>query len=442
MKKKEPFERTKVVIRHLPPSLSQIHLFSQFDHLFSHRYDWFCFCPGKSSKKHQRYSLAYVNFKSPGDVLEFAEFFHGHIFVNEKGARFKATVEYAPSQRVPKPSTVKNSREGSIYEVENPPSSETHLERKEAEPSAAKEMPITTPLMEFVRQKRAAKGGNQGSSAAIKGSKRAGSASLNEHGSCATKRGAQKKKGSTKKSNQNSKSAILVAPRREDQLATLSGKEISEIASVSSVEGCDLKITLTSDYGKKKILLLKGKDREISDVSVGLSQQHGNSPVSTAPKQKQRFKSSERLTKSILLNNEAHETQSSTAIKPQHKSQNSNSDGKFKDRHSLGYSSEKKEKITRRNKDRPDHGFQNPSCHSDVPHDNKEQLTYTVLQNTGFHSGFIKGSNRHLRHHAAPHRMKGDCFMTSEQKSSKKRGASGYAVHEKQMWVQKSSAGS
>ncbi|CAN1235625.1 Regulator of nonsense transcripts UPF3 [Linum perenne] len=46
--KKEVYERTKVVVRHLPPSLSRSELFTDFDHLFSDRYNWVSFRPGKS----------------------------------------------------------------------------------------------------------------------------------------------------------------------------------------------------------------------------------------------------------------------------------------------------------------------------------------------------------------------------------------------------------
>lgn len=37
------------------------------------------------SHKSQRYSRAYIDFTNPEDVVEFAEYFDGHIFVNEKG---------------------------------------------------------------------------------------------------------------------------------------------------------------------------------------------------------------------------------------------------------------------------------------------------------------------------------------------------------------------
>lgn len=37
------------------------------------------------SLKNQHHSRAYIDFNRPEDVVEFAEFFDGHIFVNEKG---------------------------------------------------------------------------------------------------------------------------------------------------------------------------------------------------------------------------------------------------------------------------------------------------------------------------------------------------------------------
>jgi hypothetical protein len=71
---------------------------------------WKCFC----SHKRQVHSRAYINFKKPEDVIDFYEVFNGHIFVNEKGAQYKALVEYAPHQRVPKPRSKKDVREGTI----------------------------------------------------------------------------------------------------------------------------------------------------------------------------------------------------------------------------------------------------------------------------------------------------------------------------------------
>lgn len=59
----------RICASHLLRELSYIYCFLK----------WFC------SLKHQSYSRAYIDFKKPEDVIEFAEFFDGHLFVNEKG---------------------------------------------------------------------------------------------------------------------------------------------------------------------------------------------------------------------------------------------------------------------------------------------------------------------------------------------------------------------
>lgn len=44
---KGPLDRTKVVLRHLPPAISQATLMEQIDVAFSGRYNWVSFRPGK-----------------------------------------------------------------------------------------------------------------------------------------------------------------------------------------------------------------------------------------------------------------------------------------------------------------------------------------------------------------------------------------------------------
>ncbi|XP_056162687.1 regulator of nonsense transcripts UPF3-like [Syzygium oleosum] len=171
--KKRPLDRTKVVWRHLPPSITRAFLTEQIDSVFSGRYCWVSFRPGKSSQKRHTFSRAYIKFERLEDVTEFAGFFDGHVFVNEKGAQFKTIVEYAPFQRVPAQRLRKDSREGTLITdpeyieflkllvtpVENLPSVEIQLGRREGEGSGAAEgVPIvTTPLMDYVRRKRASK---------------------------------------------------------------------------------------------------------------------------------------------------------------------------------------------------------------------------------------------------------------------------------------------
>ncbi|XP_048439176.1 regulator of nonsense transcripts UPF3 isoform X3 [Pyrus x bretschneideri] len=518
---KEPLVRTKVLIRHLPPSLSQSDLLHQIDHQLADRYNWLCFRPGKNSQKNQRYSRAYIDFKRPEDVFEFAEFFDGHMFVNEKGAQFKAIVEYAPSQRVPKPSTKKDGREGTIYKdpdyleflkliampVEHLPSAEIQLERKEAEQAGgAKEAPIVTPLMEYVRQKRAVGSGTQVSSVVRKVRRRVGAASVSKRGSPSTKRVSEKKKyiikDGTKQTSRRDKSTFNVVPRREDQLARSSGKETLEN---------EIGIPVISDSGKKKILLIKGKEREIPPAE-GMSQL-GSSPVSHAPKQNQRREAPGRMIRSILLNNEGRQSQTSTETQPQQKIQSLNSDVKQvsrpsnaklglngqvstnelnsmssegnrkratvdrftkKDLHSTTSVSERQEKNTR-NKDRPDRGVWAPLRRADSSRASDEHLPSSGVQRpqliydsfeghgegkddssygsrtgevinptSGRNSSHVdNGSHRHFGRHGSAHNMKDDGSVNVGEGKPSKRGASVQGTPEqKQVWVQKSSSGS
>ncbi|KAA8545457.1 hypothetical protein F0562_020241 [Nyssa sinensis] len=442
---KGPLDRTKVVLRRLPPAISQSALMEQIDGRFAGRYIWVSFRPGKNSQKHQLYSRAYIDFKRPEDVIEFAEFFDGHVFVNEKGTQFKTIVEYAPSQRVPKLWSKKDGREGTILKdpgylefleflakpVENLPSAEIQLERKEAERAgAAKDAPIVTPLMDFVRQKRAVKGGSRRSLSNGKLTRRTGGASSGSPSSASSKRGSEKRRISTtmyvlrdtaKSTSGKNKSTNILVPKRDDQpfsesvtFAAASGTEVLE--EEHGVSG-------TADIGKKKILLLKGKEKEIPYVSGGMTlQQTAASPVKKSPgstlKQNQRREASGRIIRSILLNKDARQSQSSSVVQSEQQIQTSNLEKDkrpprplnvqlfFKDTNGaqedkvgndlLGFSSEKQEKRTR-NKDRPDRGVWTPLRRSDGSHASDESLQSSTSQAAQLLPDFSEGSHGELK---------------------------------------------
>ncbi|KAE8705156.1 hypothetical protein F3Y22_tig00110430pilonHSYRG00339 [Hibiscus syriacus] len=478
---KEPLRRTKVVIRHLPPSLTQSSFFSQIDDRFSDRYNWFSFRLGKCTHKHQRYSRAYINFKRPEDVFDFSEFFGGHVFVNEKGTQFKAVVEYAPSQHVPKPGTKKDAREGTIFKdpdyleflkmiakpVENLPSAELQLERKEAELSGTpKGTPVITPLMEFVRRRRAAESGAQGSITVRKTGKKAAAASRGKPGS-SSKRGSEKKKYILKDGAKGAKkSNSLVASEKEDQSVTSAANEIRENGTVCGIDGPVTGIKFSADSGKKKILLLKPKDRKAPRASEGEPELQGaSSPVatssgSTALRQCQRCEDGGMLIRNILLSNESSQNRSSAAVQPQQKNETMRPPRAMNAR--LGSGSEKREKRTR-NKDRPDRGVWAPLLRSEVPQDSEEHLTPSVSQyaqptrnpqviqgemkgdipngSSGHNIPSENGSCRHFAQHPTTYNTKDDGSVTLRDGKSSKSGSTS-SFHEKQVWVQKSTSGS
>ncbi|KAG8646045.1 regulator of nonsense transcripts UPF3 isoform X3 [Manihot esculenta] len=503
-------EKTKVVVRHLPPTISQVMLMEQIDFAFAGRYNWVSFRPGKNSQKHQSYSRAYIDFKRPEAVMEFAEFFNGHLFVNEKGTQFRAVVEYAPSQRVPKQWSKKDGREGTILKdpayleflkliskpAENLPSAEVQLERREAERAgAAKDAPIITPLMDFVRQKRAAKSGTRRILTNGKRSRRAGASG--SPSSSSSKRSSDKKRGSTtmyvlrdsvKSTSGKDKSTYILIPKRDDQhlsdkavnLASASGTEVLE--DESGVSGI-------TDTGKRKILLLKGKEKEISTQNTTSFDKNQTSSVL---KQSQRREATGRIIRSILLHKDSRQnhssgvqseqqTQTSNLEKdkrpprPQHvqlilKDANGASDDKVVGNDLHSFSGEKQEKRTR-NKDRPDRGVWAPlrrsdgSCPSDEsslfsashsgvdssqgnlgdikvePLNSRGGEIKTLGGGRGGHSSLDNGSHKHFGRRG-PHTVRDVDGSSGEGKLSKRVGVSGYGSHEKQVWVQKSSSGS
>ncbi|XP_044461885.1 regulator of nonsense transcripts UPF3-like [Mangifera indica] len=518
---KGPLDRTKVVVRNLPPAITQVIFIEQIDGVFAGRYNWVSFRQGKTSQKHRSCSRAYIDFKRPEDVLDFADFFNGHVFVNEKGAQFKAIVEYAPSQRVPKQSSKKDGREGTILKdpeylefleviakpIENLPSAEIQLERREAERAgAAKEAPIVTPLMDFVRQKRAAKAAPRRLSSNGKSSRRAGGSSSGSPGSGSSKGGSEKKRSSTtmyvlrdsaKNSSGRDKSNYILISKRDDQ------QGLDKLVTSSSVTGSDVQeksgISGNTDSGKKKVLLLKGKERDISHVSGSMSQQQSATPTvktilgSPASKHSQRRESGGRMIRSILLNKDVRQSQSSGVQSEQHV-QNSNID-KEKRPHrpphvplamkdATGFPDEKivlnelhgeKQERRTRNKDRPDRGVwtlrrsdgsyasdeslsssaSQPSLTAidslegslrDVKIDQsslKSGEVKTVGSGRSSHSSSDNGTHRHVGRRGPTHVKDADgSSVVSEGKPSRRGSGPGYGSYEKQVWVQKSSSGS
>ncbi|XP_059648262.1 regulator of nonsense transcripts UPF3 [Cornus florida] len=518
---KGSLDRTKVVLRHLPPSISQSMLMEQIDGRFADRYNWFSFPSGKNSQKCQSYSRAYIDFKRPEDVVEFAEFFDGHVFVNEKGTQFKTIVEYAPSQRVPKQWSKKDGREGTIFKdpeylefleflakpVENLPSAEIQLERREAERAGtAKDAPIITPLMDFVRQKRASKVGSRRSLSNGKLSRRSAGASSASPSAASSKRGLGKRRTSTtmyvlretaKGTSGKDKSTYILVPRRDDQ--HLADKSSTPAASGAEALEVESGVPRINDIGKKKILLLKGKEKEIPHVTGGMQSATfpgKNSLGSTPLKQNLRREASGRIFRSILQNKDGHQSQLSSVVQAEQQIQTSSlekdkrpprppnlqlflkdtngaSEDKAVGNDLHGFSGEKQEKRTR-NKDRPDRGVWTPLRRSDGSHASDESLSSSTSQPSQLqldstegsqgefrtdmsnarsgevktlgrvsHSSLDNGSYKHGGRRGPPHNLKdGDGSSVMSEGKPLKRGSSGYGSHEKQVWVQKSSSGS
>ncbi|XP_018340910.1 PREDICTED: regulator of nonsense transcripts 3B-like isoform X2 [Trachymyrmex septentrionalis] len=91
---------TKVVIRRLPPSMTQDQFLEQVSPLPVH--DYLYFVKADMSLGQFSFSRAYINFMEQQDIFMFREKFDNYVFLDSKGVEYPAVVEFAPFQRLPK----------------------------------------------------------------------------------------------------------------------------------------------------------------------------------------------------------------------------------------------------------------------------------------------------------------------------------------------------
>ncbi|KAI4965471.1 hypothetical protein ZWY2020_052008, partial [Hordeum vulgare] len=299
-----PAHRTKVVLRRLPPAIAQQAVVDQVDARFAGRYTG-PFPPSNASQRIIDIRL-YLNFKSPEDVVEFAEFFNGHVFVNEKvSAQFKALVEYTITTGS-KSNIKKDARQGTITKdpeylefleliskpTEHLPSAEIQLERKEAERAAAgKEPPVITPLMVYV------KSANISHTAEVCSSRLSRKVAGVVTSSSSPSKGLLKGRASTSayvvRDNAKEKPTYILAPKRDDH--TQRENHCWNFRCYKRRPSGSAQVI----GGKRdKIVLLKGRRAQPMTVCADR-----NTPPSTS-RQDQRNEASGRIIKTILSNKE------------------------------------------------------------------------------------------------------------------------------------------
>ncbi|WIA36414.1 hypothetical protein OEZ86_007725 [Tetradesmus obliquus] len=160
-------ERTKVVVRNLPPTLSREAFLSAIEKHAEGTYNWLAYYPGKVSLKRTMFSRAFLNFNSPEAVLDFKARFDGHVFVSSRGTQYRCSVEYAPFQKVPTAHPKKLAMEGTIDKdpdyiafvealEQGPkalPTAQAQLEAQEAARGGEAAAPVVTALMAFLQTK-------------------------------------------------------------------------------------------------------------------------------------------------------------------------------------------------------------------------------------------------------------------------------------------------
>lgn len=167
-KKEKCRPMTKVVIRRLPPSMTQDQFLEQVSPLPEH--DYLCFVKADMSMGQFAFSRAYINFMEQQDIFMFREKFDNYVFVDSKGTEYPAVVEFAPFQRLPK-KRVGKKKDLKCGTIESDPYYISFLEslkNQEAESNIAQpkteysyqppdntpKKVTTTPLLEYVKQRK------------------------------------------------------------------------------------------------------------------------------------------------------------------------------------------------------------------------------------------------------------------------------------------------
>uniref|UniRef100_V9IBD9 Regulator of nonsense transcripts 3B n=1 Tax=Apis cerana TaxID=7461 RepID=V9IBD9_APICE len=104
-KKEKCRPMTKVVIRRLPPTMTQEQFLEQVSPLPEN--DYLYFVKADMSMGQYAFARAYINFVEQQDIFMFREKFDNYVFIDSKGTEYPAVVEFAPFQRLPKKRTGK-----------------------------------------------------------------------------------------------------------------------------------------------------------------------------------------------------------------------------------------------------------------------------------------------------------------------------------------------
>ena len=172
--------QTKVVIRRLPPDFTQEKLLESIP-LFPDHY-FFYFSPGDPTAGALGCSRAYIGFSNEEDIPPFHAQYDGSIFESEKGVKYRAVIEFAPYQGVPKKmkrkldvrcGTIEQDSDYKFFveslEAKAEPLSSVELSSYLEGPSSKAPENQTTPLIEYLRDRRSkSRGRGRGSSVEVR----------------------------------------------------------------------------------------------------------------------------------------------------------------------------------------------------------------------------------------------------------------------------------
>nr|CAD7399175.1 unnamed protein product [Timema cristinae] len=137
---------TKVIIRRLPPSLTEESFLEHIKPLPSTEH--FYFVKAEKRLKQNAFSRAYIKFVKQDDIWQFKERFDNHPFIDNRGAEYRAVVEFAPFQGVP----VNDWKQNNGCKVGKLENDRKYLDFLEYQDSEDEDVTVNRPFQEYFPQ--------------------------------------------------------------------------------------------------------------------------------------------------------------------------------------------------------------------------------------------------------------------------------------------------
>ncbi|VWU48185.1 regulator of nonsense transcripts 3B, putative [Hepatocystis sp. ex Piliocolobus tephrosceles] len=98
-------KKKKIIIRHLPPNLSEVNFFDSFSNNLKEELDYYYYVNGSRGKYSTNeediiHSRMYLSFKDDLKTEEFIKTQQGKFFYDTNGSKYKANVSLAPNQTI------------------------------------------------------------------------------------------------------------------------------------------------------------------------------------------------------------------------------------------------------------------------------------------------------------------------------------------------------
>ncbi|KAK3343862.1 Smg-4/UPF3 family-domain-containing protein [Lasiosphaeria hispida] len=255
-------EGEKVVIRRLPPGLTEdefVTILGDAWKIGNGKVDWLTYWPGKTSQHPSKPSMpsrGYLHVKKRDELLSLSEAVRTAVWHDAKGTHtdsslvFPPVVEFAIYKKTPSDRKRSDGRQGTIDQdpefmtfLESLANPDAHKEGESdhgAEDNAKAEKPTTTPLIEHLREKKAAKAKE---TAAAKSSKHSRQDSHGGKGKTMAGTSEEPKKGSK---GSKSEKASDKAPEKHRETVKILTKKAAADAAAEAAKAVALQIQASS----------------------------------------------------------------------------------------------------------------------------------------------------------------------------------------------------